>query len=106
MKGGGPGPKLTSRILAKIVGRYVAEINFAERHRSALGCRFSFHIDFVYENTHPLVSGTMRINSAALLSSGLYLDAFLSRPHGIVGIDTLNNQVRMTVEIGILNENP
>ncbi len=46
----------------------------------------------------------MGVYCAALLSSGFYLYAFLSRPHGIVGIDPLHNEVRVTVEIAVLNK--
>lgn len=46
----------------------------------------------------------MRVYSAALLSSGLYLYAFVSGLHGIVRIDPLNDKVRVTIEIAVLNK--
>ena len=106
MERGRPRPKLTSRILAKIVDHYVPEIHFAERDRSAIGRWLCLRIDFVNKNTHPLVPCAMCVNSTALFASGFYLYSLFSRLHGIVGINALNDEIRMTVEVAVLNKDP
>ena len=106
MKCGSPRSKLASRILAKIIERHVPEIHFRKRHWPAIRRWFRFRIDFVHKDTHPLIPIPMRIHRSALLSSGLDFYSFLSRLHGVVRINTLDDEVRMTVEIGILDENP
>ncbi len=100
----GSSPKLTSRILAKVLNGYVTKIGLSECHRLAIYRRFGLHVHTVDEDTHPLVARPVRINSSPCLPRRLHLHTLRSSLDSITGIDSLDNEVWVTVVILIFTE--
>ena len=46
----------------------------------------------------------MCVNRSALLSGGLDFHALIASPYGVVGIDALDDEVGVSVEVGVLGE--
>ena len=55
------------------------------------------------EHAKRLLPCAMHVNLTAAVSGGLYLHSFGSGLHGVVGVDTLHYEVRMPVEILVLD---
>jgi len=85
---------------SEVVDRHLPEIDLSEFKRAAIRRRLSDGVDFVDKHAHPLIARAMCIDRTSSFSGGLNLNAFAARRHGVVRIDALYDQIRMTVEVG------
>lgn len=100
------GAQLASWVLAKIFNGYVTQVYLGEFHRLSVHRWLCFAVDLINENTHPLVSSSVRINGPACLSRCLYFHTISAGLNAVFGVKSLHNQVRVPVEVLILNQRP
>src|SRR5205823_13997987 len=102
----GPRSELAPRIAAKVGDRHMAEIDLYESHGLPLVGRFGDMVRLIYEDGHPLLPSTMRVDSSTTLTRALDLDAVLACPNSILRISALHDQVGMPVEVAVFDKGP
>src|ERR1051325_10872172 len=101
---GSPCTQFSPGIPPEIVDRDSGQIDLGESHRMPINGRLSARIDVVNKNAHELLPRSVRVDGAAGLSRGFDLDAFDASLYRVGWIDSLHNQVGMTIEIPIFGE--
>ena len=96
--------EFATRVFSKIVDSYVSQVDLGEGHGLAVQRRFRLCINIVDENTHPLLTCAVRIDSATNFSGGLYFNTFSASFDGVTGIDPLDDEIGMAVEVLIFPE--
>lgn len=104
VQGGRARTQFTTWVSSEIVNSYVTQVDLGKAHGPAIHRRFRFCVNSIHENTHPLLTGTVRIDSTSGFSSGLDFDALSAGLDGITGIDPLDDEIRMPVEVLIFSE--
>jgi len=106
VQGGRTRPQLTTWIFSEIINSDVPQVDLSERHGLAVQRGFRFCVNIIYENTHPLLTGAVRIDSTTSFSGGLDFDALSSGTDGVTGIDSLNDKIWMAVEVLVFPKGP
>jgi len=104
MQGCGSRSQFAPGILSEVIHCNLSQIDFCKRHRPSVFCWFGLRVDGIDEDTHPLFSRAMRINGAASFPGCLDLNPRRSRLDCVFWIQALNNAIRMTIKLLILNQ--
>lgn len=104
IESGRPSPQLAPLVSTEVVHRHVTQVDLREDHRPASTSRLSLVIGLVDEDAEPLIPGTVEVDGAALLPGRLDLDTLFPRREAVVGIDTLDEEIRMTVVVAVLRQ--
>src|SRR5882724_12574901 len=101
MKGGGSCSQLTASVPAEVLDAHFAEIDLSETHRRALRSGLSCVVHCVNKNAHPLIARTVRVHCATSFARSFYLNAIFASFDGIFCVLAFNDQIRMSIEVGI-----
>ena len=91
-------------VATEVVGGDLSEIDLPEPQWLPVAGGLGHVVDSVDEDTEPLVTGTVGVDRTALLQRRLDLDALRARLDGVIGIDALHDQVRMSVVVPVLDQ--
>src|SRR5436853_1913605 len=96
--------KFSAGIFAKISQGDLRDIYLCEAHWTPRYYRLRFFVDVINKNTHPLLARAMRVNGASDLTGSFDLNAFHTRLNAIIWVNSLDQEVGMSIEVPVLNK--